>query len=75
MDTDPKASPFDICMAYDAGYNAVIPYENVTAEDSKTVALDAWPKNCITQYQEEQGWNQIKIPDLTFYFPPCIGQD
>ena len=41
LDSDPKASPFDICMAYDAGYNAVIPYENVTAEDSKTVALDA----------------------------------
>ncbi len=41
LDTDPKASPFDICMAYDAGYNAVIPYENMTAEDSKTVALDA----------------------------------
>ncbi|MCW3996753.1 MAG: methylenetetrahydromethanopterin dehydrogenase [Candidatus Bathyarchaeota archaeon] len=41
LDTDTKASPFDICMAYDAGYDAVIPYENVTAEDSKTVALDA----------------------------------
>src|SRR3990172_5898989 len=41
LDTDPKASPFDICMAYDARYNAVIPFENVTAEDSKTVALDA----------------------------------
>ncbi len=41
LDTDPKASPFDICMAYDAGYNAVIPYENMTAEESKTVALDA----------------------------------
>ncbi len=41
LDTDPKASPFDICMAYDTGYNAVIPYENVTAEDSKTIALDA----------------------------------
>ena len=41
LDTDPKASPFDICMAYDAGYDAVIPYENVTAEDSKTIALDA----------------------------------
>jgi methylene-tetrahydromethanopterin dehydrogenase len=41
LDTDPKASPFDICMAYDVGYNAVIPYENVTAEDSKTIALDA----------------------------------
>jgi methylene-tetrahydromethanopterin dehydrogenase len=41
LDSDPKASPFDICMAYDAGYNAVIPYENVTADDSKTIALDA----------------------------------
>jgi methylene-tetrahydromethanopterin dehydrogenase len=41
LDTDQKASPFDICMAYDAGYNAVIPYENVTAADSKTIALDA----------------------------------
>jgi methylene-tetrahydromethanopterin dehydrogenase len=41
LDTDTKASPFDICMAYDAGYNAVIPYENVTAEDAKTVTLDA----------------------------------
>src|SRR4030042_1322432 len=26
LDTDEKASPFDICMAYDAGYDAVIPY-------------------------------------------------
>jgi len=41
LDTDPKASPFDICMAYDVGYNAVIPYENVTVEDAKTIALDA----------------------------------
>jgi len=41
LDTDPKASPFDICMAYDAGYNAVVPYENITAEDAKTIALDA----------------------------------
>ncbi len=41
LDTDSKASPFDICMAYDAGYNAVIPYENVTPEESKTITLDA----------------------------------
>jgi methylene-tetrahydromethanopterin dehydrogenase len=41
LDTDPKASSFDICMAYDAGYDSVIPYENVNAEDSKTIALDA----------------------------------
>jgi methylene-tetrahydromethanopterin dehydrogenase len=41
LDTDEKASPFDICMAYDAGYNAVIPYENVTPEDAKTIVQDA----------------------------------
>ena len=26
LDTDVKASPFDVCMAYDVGYNAVVPY-------------------------------------------------
>jgi len=26
LDTDVKASPFDACMAYDVGYNAVVPY-------------------------------------------------
>ncbi len=41
LDTDKKASPFDICMAYDAGYNAVIPYENVTPEDGKRIVQDA----------------------------------
>jgi methylene-tetrahydromethanopterin dehydrogenase len=41
LDTDQKASPFDICMAYDAGYNAVIPYENVTPEDAKRIVQDA----------------------------------
>ena len=41
LDTDVKASPFDICMAYDAGYNAVIPYENIVPEDAKTIVLDA----------------------------------
>ncbi|MGD8506635.1 MAG: methylenetetrahydromethanopterin dehydrogenase [Candidatus Bathyarchaeota archaeon] len=41
LDTDAKASPFDICMAYDAGYNAVIPYENVTPEDGKKIVQDA----------------------------------
>jgi methylene-tetrahydromethanopterin dehydrogenase len=41
LDTDIKASPFDICMAYDAGYNAVIPYENIIPEDAKTIVLDA----------------------------------
>jgi methylene-tetrahydromethanopterin dehydrogenase len=41
LDTDVKASPFDICMAYDIGYNAVIPYENVTPEDATLIVQDA----------------------------------
>lgn len=41
FDTDVKASPFDICMAYDIGYDAVIPYENVTPEDAKLLTQDA----------------------------------
>ncbi len=41
LDTEQKASPFDICMAYDAGYDAVIPYENVSPEDAKAIVQDA----------------------------------
>jgi methylene-tetrahydromethanopterin dehydrogenase len=41
LDTDEKASPFDICIAYDIGYDAVIPYENVKPEDAKRIAQDA----------------------------------
>jgi methylene-tetrahydromethanopterin dehydrogenase len=41
LDTDERASPFDICMAYDAGFNVVVPYENVTPKDSKTIVQDA----------------------------------
>jgi methylene-tetrahydromethanopterin dehydrogenase len=41
LDTDERASPFDICMAYDAGYNAVIPYDNVTVEDAEKLVQDA----------------------------------
>lgn len=41
LDTDVKASPFDICMAYDVGYNAVIPYENITPEDAQLIVQDA----------------------------------
>jgi methylene-tetrahydromethanopterin dehydrogenase len=41
LDTDVKASPFDICMAYDVGYDAVIPYENVIPEDAKIIVQDA----------------------------------
>jgi methylene-tetrahydromethanopterin dehydrogenase len=41
LDSDPIASPFDVCMAYDAGYNAVIPYENVNSKDAKKIVEDA----------------------------------
>jgi methylene-tetrahydromethanopterin dehydrogenase len=41
LDTEVKASPFDICMAYDVGYDAVIPYENVTPEDANIIVQDA----------------------------------
>lgn len=41
LDTGKRASPFDICMAYDAGFNAVIPYDNVTPEDAKSIVQDA----------------------------------
>lgn len=41
LDTDRIASPFDVCMAYDAGFNAVVPYENVTPEDAKKIVQDA----------------------------------
>jgi methylene-tetrahydromethanopterin dehydrogenase len=41
LDTDKRASPFDICMAYDAGFKAVVPYENVSKEDAQKIAQDA----------------------------------
>lgn len=41
LDTDKRASSFDICMAYDVGFKAVIPYENVTTEDAKKIVQDA----------------------------------
>ncbi len=40
LDTDPTPSPFDICMAYDAGYSAVIPYKNVTPETARKIVQD-----------------------------------
>ncbi len=41
LDTDERASPFDICMAYDAGFDVVVPYENVTPENVKGIVQDA----------------------------------
>lgn len=41
LDTEKRASPFDICMAYDAGFSVVVPYENVTPEEAKKIVQDA----------------------------------
>jgi len=41
LDTDKRASPFDICMAYDAGFSVVIPYANVAAEEARRIVQDA----------------------------------
>jgi methylene-tetrahydromethanopterin dehydrogenase len=36
-----QASPFDVNMAYDAGYDAVVPYTGVTLADVATLTQDA----------------------------------
>lgn len=36
-----QASPFDVNMAYDAGYNAVVPYTNVTLDQVGPLTQDA----------------------------------
>jgi len=41
LDTDKRASPFDICMAYDAGFSVVVPYENVTTDEARKIVQDA----------------------------------
>lgn len=41
LDTDKRASPFDICMAYDAGFSVVVPYESVTPDEAKKIVQDA----------------------------------
>jgi methylene-tetrahydromethanopterin dehydrogenase len=41
LGTDERASPFDICMAYDAGFSVVMPYEKVTLTDAKRIVQDA----------------------------------
>ncbi|HME55115.1 MAG TPA: methylene-tetrahydromethanopterin dehydrogenase N-terminal domain-containing protein [Candidatus Lokiarchaeia archaeon] len=41
FDTDAFASPFDINMAYDAGFNVVIPFAGVTAEKATRLVQDA----------------------------------
>ena len=41
FDTDEYASPFDINMAYDAGFNVVIPFCNITADRVARLVQDA----------------------------------
>jgi methylene-tetrahydromethanopterin dehydrogenase len=41
LDTGRRASPFDLTMAYDAGFDAVIPYENVNPRDATSLTQDA----------------------------------
>ena len=36
-----NVSPFDVNMACDAGYDAIIPYTNVTLPDIKSLVQDA----------------------------------
>jgi methylene-tetrahydromethanopterin dehydrogenase len=37
----PQASPFDVNMAYDAGYDAVVPYTSMSVGDVATLTQDA----------------------------------
>lgn len=41
FDTDDFASPFDINMAYDAGFNVVVPFSKVTADTVTRLVQDA----------------------------------
>jgi len=41
LSTDDIASPFDICMAYDAGFDIVKSYEKVTPETARLITQDA----------------------------------
>ena len=41
FDTGSKMSSFDACLAYDAGYDAVMLYENVTPKDAERLVQDA----------------------------------
>ena len=41
LDTDKHASAFDICLAYDAGFDVVVPYGNVGPEETKEIVQDA----------------------------------
>jgi methylene-tetrahydromethanopterin dehydrogenase len=41
LDTDKHSTPFDILMAYDSGFDAVLPYEEVEPGDVMNIVQDA----------------------------------
>jgi methylene-tetrahydromethanopterin dehydrogenase len=41
LDTDRHPTPFDILMAYDSGFDAIVPYQEVGAEDVRDIVQDA----------------------------------
>ncbi|MFW9831654.1 MAG: NAD(P)-dependent methylenetetrahydromethanopterin dehydrogenase [Candidatus Thorarchaeota archaeon] len=41
LETDAHASPFDICVAYDAGFDVVVPYEGVSLNRVQDLVQDA----------------------------------
>lgn len=41
LEADDHASPFDICVAYDAGFNVVVPYSGVSLDQIPTLVQDA----------------------------------
>ncbi|MFX1264325.1 MAG: NAD(P)-dependent methylenetetrahydromethanopterin dehydrogenase [Promethearchaeota archaeon] len=41
LEADEYASPFDICVAYDAGFDVVVPYPRVTNDNVTTLVQDA----------------------------------
>ncbi len=41
LETDSHASPFDICVAYDAGFDVVVPYERVSLDRVEDLVQDA----------------------------------
>ena len=41
LETDNHASPFDICVAYDAGFDVVVPYEGVSLNRVQDLVQDA----------------------------------
>ncbi|MDY6931699.1 MAG: NAD(P)-dependent methylenetetrahydromethanopterin dehydrogenase [Halobacteriota archaeon] len=41
LDTDKHSTPFDILMAYDSGFDAIVPYEEVDPDDVAGIVQDA----------------------------------